>query len=91
VQYVIHPTLNLCKGVVNHDDFSSESEENLKAFFEERGVADIYRIQRRVDGKLVPTSTLVLAFNRPSLPERIRYILLLNAIFNCNILIKINS
>jgi hypothetical protein len=36
VQVVTHPTLNLCKGVMNHDCFSSESEEDLKTFFEEK-------------------------------------------------------
>jgi hypothetical protein len=71
VQVVTYPALSLCKGVVNHDNFSSEREEDLKAVFEQEEVVDIHRIQRRVDRRLVPTSTLVLAFNRPSLPERI--------------------
>jgi hypothetical protein len=65
---VTHPTLNPCKGVVNYDDSSSESEKDLKAFFEERGVVYIHQIQKGVDGRLIPTSTLVLAFNCLSLP-----------------------
>ena len=34
VKVEVHPTLNLCKGVVTHEDFASESEEDLKSFFE---------------------------------------------------------
>jgi hypothetical protein len=64
---VTHPTLNPCKGVLNYDYYYSESEEDLKAFFEERRVVYIHQIQKRVDGRLIPTSTLVLAFNCLSL------------------------
>ncbi len=32
VVVTIHPTTNLCKGVVNHEDFASEIEENLSTF-----------------------------------------------------------
>ncbi len=28
VVVTVHPTLNLCKGVVNHDDFATETEED---------------------------------------------------------------
>jgi hypothetical protein len=60
VQVVTHPTLHLCKGVMNHNDSSTESEENLKAFFENEVVVDIDRIHRRVDGRLVPVQSCLL-------------------------------
>ena len=37
VKVEIHHTLNLCKGVVTHEDFYSESEEYLKSIFEPEG------------------------------------------------------
>jgi hypothetical protein len=36
------PTLNLCKSVGNHDDYFSESEEDLKAWFLKKGVFDFH-------------------------------------------------
>ena len=41
VKVEVHSTLNLCKGVVKHEDFASESEEDLKFFFEPEGVVNI--------------------------------------------------
>ena len=67
-----HPTLNLCKGVVTHEDFVSESETDIKSFFEPEGVVHIHRVQRKVEGKLIPTSTLILTFDRPCLPNHIK-------------------
>lgn len=71
VEVTTHPTLNLCKGVVNHVDFSTESEEDLVAFFKSQGVTDVYRIKRREHGREIPTSTLILTFNLPTLPRNI--------------------
>ena len=65
-------SLNLCKGVVTHEDFSSESEEDLKSFFEPEGVVNVHRIRQKVDGIFVPLTTLILTFDKPLLPDRIR-------------------
>ena len=46
VVVTVHPTLNLCKGVVNHEDFASETEEDLLNFFKTYGVTQVYRIGR---------------------------------------------
>ena len=72
VNMEVHPTLNLCKGVVTHEDFSSESEEDLKSFFEPEGVVNVHRICWKVNGNFVPSATLILTFDRPSFPDRIR-------------------
>ena len=71
VVVTVHPTLNLSKGVVNHEDFATETEEDLLNFFKTHGVTEVYRIGRKEQGKVIPTSTLILTFDRPSLPERI--------------------
>ena len=63
VKVEVHPTLNLCKGVVTHEDFASESEEDLKSFFEPEGVVNIHRIRRKVNGNFVPSATLILTFH----------------------------
>ena len=72
VKVEVHPTLNLCKGVVMHEVFASESEEDLRSFFEPEGVANVHRIRPNVYGNFVPSATLNLTFDRPSLPDRIR-------------------
>ncbi len=69
VEVTTHPTLNLCKGVVNHEDFATENEDELLSFFKSYGVTEVYRIRRKENGKEIPTSTLILTFNLPSLPE----------------------
>ena len=72
VKVEVHPTLNLCKGVVTHEDFASESKEDLKSFFEPEGVVNVHRIRRKVNGNFVQSTTLILTFNKPSLPDLIR-------------------
>ena len=44
VEVTTHPTLNLCKGVVNHEDFATENEDELLSFFKSYGVTEVYRI-----------------------------------------------
>ena len=65
------PHLEPLQGVFKHEDFASESEEDLKSFFEPEGVGNIHMICRKVDGNFVPSSTVILTFNKPSLPDRI--------------------
>ena len=72
VKVEVHPTLNLCKGVVSYEDFASESEEDLKSFIEPESVVNVHRIRRKVDGNFVPLTTRILTFNMPSLPDGIR-------------------
>ena len=46
----VHPTFNHCNGVVTHEDFDSESEEDLKSFYEPEGVVHVHRNRQKVDG-----------------------------------------
>ena len=72
VKVEVHPTFNLCMGVVTHENFASESEEDLKSFFEPAGVVNVHGIRRKVGGISFPSTTLILTFDKPSLPDRIR-------------------
>ncbi len=76
VEVTTHPTLNLCKGVVNHEDFATENEDELLSFFKSYGVTEVYRIRRKENGKEIPTSTLILTFNLPSLPEMLAVVII---------------
>ena len=57
VKVEVHPTLNLCKGVVTHEDFTSESMEDFMSFYEPEGAVNIHRICRKVDGIFVSSTT----------------------------------
>ena len=69
----VHTTLTLCKSVVTHEDFTSESEEYLKSFFEPENFVNVHRICWKVDGIFVPSTTLILTFNELSLPDHTQY------------------
>ena len=43
----------------------------MKSFFEPEGVANAHRIRRKVDGNFIPKATLILTFDKPSLPDHI--------------------
>ena len=45
--------------------------ERFECFFEPEGVINVHRIRRKVDGNFVPSTTLILTCDRPSLPYRI--------------------
>ena len=64
--------MNVCKDVVTHENFASESEEDLKSFFEPEGVVNMHRIHWKVEAIFVPSTTLILTFDKTSLPDRIR-------------------
>ena len=67
----VQPTLNLCKSVVTHEDFTSESEDDLKSFSEPESVVNVHRICRKVYSIFVPSTTLILTFDKPLLPAHI--------------------
>ena len=54
VKMKVHPTLNLRKDVLTHEDFASEPEEDLKYFLVPEGVVNVHRICRKVGGIFVP-------------------------------------
>ena len=66
----VHSTLNHCKSVLTDEDFVTESDDNLKFFLEPEGVVHIHQLHRKVDGLYIPSSTVILTFGRPLLPDR---------------------
>ena len=72
VNVEVHSILNLCKGVVTHEDFASETKEDFKSFFEPKCVVNVHGICQKVDGIFVPATTLILMFGKPSHSDRIR-------------------
>ena len=44
----------------------------MKSFFEPESVVNVHRIRRIVNGIFVPSTALILTFDKPTLPDRIR-------------------
>lgn len=64
-----HATLNQSKGVVFCRDLLRYSEERLLQELREEGVVAVHRFQKKVDGVLTPTPSLLLTFNSLVLPN----------------------
>ena len=59
----VHPSLNLCKDVVTLENFASETEADLKYFFEPECEVNVHMICRKVNDIFVPLATLTLTLN----------------------------
>ena len=66
-----HATLNTSKGVVTCRDFLDDDIASIKNVFAAEGVIDIRRISRKENGILIPTSSVILTFDNPTLPSRL--------------------
>ena len=66
-----HDTLNQTRGVVYCKEYSKYSEEVFLNGLREYGVVRVDRIRKKVDGALVETPTLILTFDRLSLPDKL--------------------
>ena len=64
-----HDTLNQSRGVVFCKDLSGYSEEDLLDGLRDQGVVRVERIRKRVDGVLVATPSIIVSFDRLTLPE----------------------
>lgn len=64
-----HKTLNQSKGVIFHRDLLRYSEERLLRELTDEGVVAVHRFQKKVDGVLTPTPSLLLTFNSLVLPS----------------------
>ena len=62
-----HTTLNFSKGVVRSKDLEGVSEEEICENLSSQGVSSVKRIN-----ELVPTNTLILTFNTPTLPDSVK-------------------
>lgn len=67
-----HATLNQYVGVIFSRDVMRYSNEKLLYELNDQGVVRVGRLQKEVDGVLVPTPTLFLTFDRLKLPEVVK-------------------
>ena len=67
-----HKTLNSSKGVIRDRRYFCCSEEELVHQWQSQGVTHVRRIMTRKDGTLKPTNSLVLTFNSPKCPTRLK-------------------
>ena len=66
-----HKTLNTCCGVILATDLTHSTKElwdNLKS----QNVIDVRRITMRKNDQIIPTKHIILTFNSPTLPNRIK-------------------
>ena len=90
-----HATLNQCKRVIFSRDIKRYSNEKLLHELSDQDVVGVDRLEKKVDGVLVPIPTLFLTFDRLKLPEFVKlawllfpvkpYILSLRRCFHCQI------
>ena len=67
-----HTSLNEPRGVIYCKDFVRYSEEDLLDGLKDQGVVRVERIKKKVDGVLVPTPTVIISFDRLTLPDTIQ-------------------
>lgn len=67
-----HRSLNYAKGVITCRDLLNCSLEEIKEGLASEGVIDIKRIKTKRDGELVDTANLILTFDKPKLPLKVR-------------------
>ena len=67
-----HSSLNSCKGVIRSRDLEGVSEEEICENLTSQGVVGVKRINLRRNNELVPTNTLILTFNSPTLPNSVK-------------------
>lgn len=72
VEVVPHTTLNYCKGVVVCSDLLNCDVAEIQQNLTKENVVDVKRITTRKDGSIVNTASLILTFNKRTLPNKIK-------------------
>ena len=72
VNVIIHKTLNSTKGVIRCRDLIECSEEEIVTELYDQGVTDAKRIVIKRNGNTIKTSTIILTFRSPNLPNNIK-------------------
>ena len=72
VMVIPHERHNESQGVITCGLLKNYSEDDIVEGLAHLGVTKVYKIKKKIaEGKLETTSTLVLTFNKPSIPDRI--------------------
>ena len=68
----VHTTLNSSRGVIRCRELSDLSEVEIRDELKTQGVVEIHRVTVKKEGKVIPTYTLFLTFNRPDMAKEIK-------------------
>lgn len=71
VQVTEHRGLNSSRGVIRCREFRDCSNEEILEALQSQGVTAVRQINARRNGKLEPTNTFILTFNKPAPPKHI--------------------
>ena len=72
VHVSMHKTLNSSRGVIRCRELSLLSEAEIGEELKSQGVVEVHRVTVKKEGKVIPTNTLFLTFNRPDMPKELR-------------------
>ena len=61
--------LNSSRGVIRCRELSDLSEAEIRDELKTQGVVEVHRVTVKKKGKVIPTNTLFLTFNRPDMPK----------------------
>ncbi|KAG7199851.1 hypothetical protein KM043_018846 [Ampulex compressa] len=67
-----HKSLNYNKGIITCPDLLNCTIEELQSELADQGIIDVRRITRKRDGEIMPTASIILTFNKPTLPDKIK-------------------
>ena len=67
-----HKTLNTCRGVISATDLIHSTKEELLDNLKSQNVVDVRRITVRKNDQIIPTKHIILTFNSPTLPNRVK-------------------
>ena len=68
----VHKTLKSSRGVIRCRELSVLSEVEIRDELKTQGVVEVQRVTVKKEGKLFPTNTLFLTFNRSDMPKEIK-------------------
>ena len=68
----MHKTLNSSRGVIRCRELSNLSEAEIRDELKTQGVVEVHRVTVKKEGKVIPTNTLFVIFNRPDMPKEIK-------------------
>ena len=94
VHVFVHETVNSSRGMIRCRELSDLSEVEIRDELKTQNVVDVHRVTVKKAGKIIPTNTLFLTFNRSGMPREIKVgyltvkvdLFVLNSLrcFNCN-------
>ena len=72
VHVSVHKTLNSSRGVIGYRELSPLSEVEIRGELKSLGVVEVHRVTVKKEGKVSPTNTMFLIFNRPHMPKELK-------------------